>query len=595
MKRRSWNKGEIRPMTSKKNTLETKKQPFDFDSSIPTTSKSEINTALDVLVKHKDAWVATGVHERITVLDRIIKDFAPISDDWVSAGLAARGIDPDSRAAGDEWIGLSIVWRQLRTMRQSLCEIEAKGRPIIPGPINTRPDGQVVARVMPRTKSDRNMYRGITADVWMEQGTAPEEVVGTQAQIYRDKSHPGKVALVLGAGNHAFLCTGDLLHKLFVEDQVVIFKLNPVNQYLGSLMEKGFRTLVEKGFLRFIYGGVVEGGYLVDHPAVDDLHMTGSDKTYDAIVFDTGPEGAKRKKERRPLVTKRFTAELGCVSPVIVVPGAWSRTDIGHQAASLGGMLTHNAGFNCITTRVIITHSNWAQRTDLLGALREELNRVPTLNAYYPGAHQRHAKFVAAHPEAEQFGEATAEKLPWTLIQGLDPKKKDDICFKTEAFCSLFAETPIDAASVVEYIERAVEFANDTLWGTLSATIVVHPDSLLAPAIAEAVEQAVANLRYGTVGVNVWGALNYAFGVTTWGAFPGHDSYDIQSGSGVVGNMLMFARPQKSVVRGPFRQQLRSAALLNKFNILGRRIAFYEAKPSVWNLASLIIAASRVR
>ena len=53
--------------------------------------------------------------------------------------------------------------------------------------------------------------------------------------------------------------------------------------------------------------------------------------------------------------------------------------------------------------------------------------------------------------------------------------------------------------------------------------------------------------------------MAFAFGTTTWGAYPGHAATDIQSGTGVVGNALMFDRPQKSVVTGPFRASPRAA------------------------------------
>ena len=68
-----------------------------------------------------------------------------------------------------------------------------------------------------------------------------------------------------------------------------------------------------------------------------------------------------------------------------------------------------------------------------------------------------------------------------------------------------------------EYIDRAVAFANDTIWGTLNVTLLVHPASLRDPAVAEAVEQAVANLRYGTVAVNYWAGAGFVLGTTDLG------------------------------------------------------------------------------
>ena len=137
---------------------------------------------------------------------------------------------------------------------------------------------------------------------------------------------------------------------------------------------------------------------------MDEIHITGSDRTHDAIVFGTGEEGARRKAERRPLLAKKITSELGNVTPVIVVPGKWSDADLAFHAANVATQLVYNSGFNCVTTRVIVTWAGWPQREAFLGALRKVLAAVPPRNAYYPGAEERYAAFLAKHPEGEQFG-----------------------------------------------------------------------------------------------------------------------------------------------------------------------------------------------
>jgi len=523
-------------------------------SSTQSTSQAEMDVALQELQARKDTWVALSIEERITLLERLVRDFAAVAPRWVSASLKAKGIAEDSPTASEEWVaGVLPVMKNLNQLRQSLKDISAVGHPKIPGPVTTRSDGQVVAQVFPQTIYDRIFFTGVTAEIWMEPGVTPETLPQTQALAYQNKNQPGKVALVLGAGNVASIGPMDILYQLFVEDQVVILKMNPVNAYLGPVLEGGFRALIDPGFLRVVYGGAAEGSYLCNHPQVDEIHITGSDKTFDAIVFGTGAVGARRKAEHQPMLKKRITGELGNVSPVIVVPGPWSERDLSYQAEHLATMLTNNAGFNCNATRVIIQQAGWNLRQPLIEQLRVILAKVPPRKAYYPGAKDRQRTFVEEHPDAEQIGSAATDQLPWTLITDVNPQQKDDICFTTEAFCSLFAETALDAASVPEYIERAVEFCNNTLWGTLNATILVHPKSLKDPAISQALERAVANLRYGTIGVNYWAGSGFALAVTTWGAFPGHEIYDIQSGNGVVHNTLMFSKPQKSVLRGPFR------------------------------------------
>ncbi len=538
-------------------SIETRHGSFQFPattSSIASSTQDEMDAAIKTLQEQKETWIRVTVNERIALVDTLLRDFAALAPRWVETALRAKGSSPDSPVAGEEWgAGAWPVAKQLRQLRQALADVARTGRPRIPGPLKTRPDGQVIAPVFPQSTYDRLFFGGVTAEVWMEPGVTTETLADAQATIYHDKQHAGKVALVLGAGNVSSIGPLDIIYKLFMEDQVVLYKTNPVNAYTGPLIQECFRALLEPGYLCVVFGGASEGAYLCNHPEIDEIHITGSDKTFDAIVFGPGPEGARRKAEQAPLLHKRVTGELGNVSPVIVVPGPWSQGDLSYQAMHLTSMLTNNAGFNCNATRVIIQHASWSQRDDLLRELRSTLAKVPLRNAYYPGAHERQQSFVAVHPNAEIFGTPQGQELAWTLITDVDAHQTDDICFTTEAFCGLFGETTLEAPGVVDYIERAVAFANESIWGTLNATILVHPESLKDPQIAAAIERAIANLRYGSIGVNYWAGISFALGVTTWGAFPGNPLYDIQSGNGVVHNTLMFAHPQKSILRAPFR------------------------------------------
>jgi hypothetical protein len=81
---------------------------------------------------------------------------------------------------------------------------------------------------------------------------------------------------------------------------------------------------------------------------------------------------------------------------------------------------------------------------------------------------------------------------------------------------------------------------------------LVDPRARRRHAMSCAIDQVLDDPRYGRIGVNVWHALGVLSGSTPWGAYPGHAPPDIQSGVGTVGNTYMFARPQKSIVRGPF-------------------------------------------
>ncbi len=562
---------------------------------MPATPRQDLDRAVAELAARKDEWAALDLASRLALVERLHADCARVAERWVAAAVRAKGITPGTPTEAEEWFGGPLfLLRYLRLLRRSLADIARFGRPRIPGRVITLPNGQLAARVFPADFYDRVMFRGFTGDVWMEPGVTAAELAATQALAYRQPP-PGRVALVLGAGNVASIGPMDALTKLFSEKQAVVLKMNPVNAYLGPFIEEGFRALVKRGYFRVVYGGAAEGAYLCRHDAVDEIHLTGSDRTHDAIVFGPGEEGAQRKAERRPLLAKRVTSELGNVSPVIVVPGPWSAGDFAFHGANIAGQLVNNAGCNCNAVRVVIQHAGWPGREKLLAAMRLVLAGIPPRRGYYPGAAERWQAYAAAHSDAGRIGTPREGELPWLLAAGLDPGNADDICFKQEAFCSVASETALAAADPVEFLERAVVFANDTLWGTLNAGIIVHPASLRDPAIAAAVERAIAQLRFGTVSLNQWAAAGYAAVTTPWGGFAGSDIYDVQSGIGEVHNTPMFSRVQKSVIRGPFRlwpvppwfPTCRNA------RTIGRRLAEFEARPSLLKLAGVVAAAVR--
>lgn len=563
------------------------------ESAIPPTSRQALDAAVETLRSRKVVWAAMPLLDKIAMLRELRRSFAAIAEEWVAACQQAEGLSPDEPRAGEEWIaGPYLVLRNLRLLHASLRSMSVFGSPRIPGPVRRLPDGRAAAQVVPFDVWDRVFYPGLTAEVWMQEGVTPESLAETQAVAYREPLPRGRVALVLSAGNVSSIGPMDALFKLFVDNQVVVYKSHPVNEYLGPLLERGLRPLVEGGFLRVVYGGVEEGAYLCEHPAVDAIHITGSDKTYEAIVFGTGAEAARRKAEGRPRLAKEVSAELGNVSPVIVVPGAWSAGDVAYHAENVATMLANNAGFNCNAARVIVLHREWPQREAFLAAVRDVLRTVPPRRAFYPGAADRFAAFLAAHPDAELFGEAGAGELPWALAD-LDAADVGDMAFITESFCSFFGAVSLPAPSPAAFVERAVELCNERLWGSLNATLIVHPESARDRSLGPAVERGIADLRYGTVSVNHWAATGYALVVTPWGAYPGHTPDDIQSGVGVVHNTLMFSRVEKGVVRAPFRVYPKPPWFVSHETSVGllRRLTYFEADPAPWKLPGIFAVA----
>ncbi len=69
------------------------------------------------------------------------------------------------------------------------------------------------------------------------------------------------------------------------------------------------------------------------------------------------------------------------------------------------------------------------------------------------------------------------------------------------------------------FLPKAVSFANDKCWGTLSCALIV--DLVTQKTNATAVDTAIADLRYGSVNVNLPTILGYAVMKMAWGGFPG--------------------------------------------------------------------------
>ena len=522
---------------------------------LPPTPTDTLDEALGALRARSHAWCAMDVPARIELLRELLRTTLDEAPRWVATAAATKGIRRDSPLIGEEWgSGPTLVLRNLALLLDTLEDIEATGRPQPPG-VRTASDGQVHIEVLPTGQRDRLLFPGFSAEARLDRSVTEQEAVASMGRIYRDghDKQPG-VALVLGAGNATAIAPTDVLYQLFALDRVVMLKLNPVTERVGEHLSAALRPLIDAGFLRLAYGGEQVGRYLTDHDEVDAIHVTGSSATYDAIAFGTGDEGEQHKRQGRLRTAKPISAELGNVTPVVVVPGPWSDADIDYHGDNIASMLANNAGFNCVATRLVIQHRAWARRQALLDAVRRSLRRAEQREPYYPEARERWERFVQAHRQAEWFGPTDEGQVPFTLIPELDPTATDDIAFTEEAFCGVVGEVGLDAPrSIPEFLDASVDFCNDRVAGTLGATILVHPRSLEDPEVAAALDRAIDRLHYGTVVVNHW--LGVAFGLISppWGAYPGSEPSDIQSGCGMVHNTYLLEDVEKTVVRGPFR------------------------------------------
>jgi aldehyde dehydrogenase (NAD(P)+) len=518
----------------------------------PPTSAQQLDQAVAQVRERANRFVKLALDERVRLVRSMQTGYLRIARASVEAACVAKGIPIGSPMEGEEWtLGPWFVVRQLRLLAQSLRSLQKTGNTRV-GKLGRTADQRLSVQVFPAGPIDGLLFQGVRVDVHLQPGVTASEMENSRARFYKRPDHDGRVVLVLGGGNVNGIPSMDVLSKMFNEGKTCILKMNPVNAYLGPFLESAFADAIAWGFLAIVYGGAEEGAYLANHDGVDEVHLTGSDSTFDNIVWGPpGPERESRKAQGRPVLSKPITAELGNVSPVIVVPAVYSEKQLLYQAEDVAAGLTCNASFDCNANKVLILSKGWPQREAFLAGVERALSKAAARRAYYPGAQDRYRSYTKDRPTLRRFGTETDDVLPWTVVRDLDPNDREERAYAAESFCSVLFETEIESADPVEFLDRAVHFANERLWGTLSAGLVVHPKSMKDPVVGSAVEYAITNLRYGAVTVNAWSGYLFGFVTPPWGAHPSSTPGDIQSGIGWVHNTPMLEGIEKAVLRHP--------------------------------------------
>jgi len=394
--------------------------------------------------------------------------------------------------------------RFLRLLLETHRHLAAGRLPPVPG----TPSPAGISVFPTQSLADRLLFRGFYARVQVN-GDGPLQEPPARG--------PGTacVCLVLGAGNVSSLPATDLLHQVFLKGRAVLLKVNPVMPALLAVFEEVFAPLIEADLLRIVAGGSSTGQYAARHDAVNAVHLTGSGRTA-AALRDLG---------------KPLTAELGNATPVLVLPGHYTERALREQAENVATMLVNNASHNCAAAQVLVTWRGWSQRLAFLDGLQEVLAELPTRPAWYPGSRERFARFC---PEAAI--ETEGDRLPWTLVREVG---EDSPFLREELFAGALGEVTLPAGDQAAFQRDATAFLNERVWGSLGATVLAPPGC--DPGYA------VEHLRYGTIGINHWCSLGYAWMSPPWGGYPGGDS-----GEGFVHNTYCLAAPRKTVLGGPF-------------------------------------------
>jgi hypothetical protein len=244
-----------------------------------------------------------SLERRIDLCRSCVETLMPTVDDWIDAGARGKQCPNRIDVMAEELLsGPLIAVRLLRLLEQSFSDLLLYGHTRLPQaealPYERRIHGKSMLPIFPTLSLwDRLIFRGISADAIFMERADPRK---RHSDLYRQlqDTSVSKISLVLGAGNVSSVPFSDAIHKSLVCGHQVILKMNPVNAYLKPIFERAFAPLFQEGLLVAIEGDSQVGQALVDHPDVDDVHLTGSAHTTTELFGETILK--RSLPERRP-------------------------------------------------------------------------------------------------------------------------------------------------------------------------------------------------------------------------------------------------------------------------------------------------------
>ena len=496
------------------------------------------------------AWSHLTLGQRARLLERLHATTATGAQEWADTAALSKGLEPGHPLRGEEWLsGPYAALVALEAYRRSIEALAEGGSPLDGIKTDAAPGGRLRAHTFPLNAMDGLLLSGYSGEVWFAPGVTPMRARMAAGLGQRHPAQSGGVGLVLGAGNVTSIPVLDVLYELLAHNRVVLLKVNPTQDALIPVYERALAPLIQAGFLRIVRGAGAVGAYLTGHSGIDHVHITGAAPTFDAIVWGTGAAATRRRREGRPQLKKPITAELGGVSPIIVVPGEWSDADLRYQAEHIVTMRLQNSGHNCIAGQVVLVSSDWPQRAAFLAELRRAFGAAPARPVWYPRSDEKLEAAASSYPNATRCGDGTR------LLIEVGAEEDATALETTEYFAPVLGVVDIPGNGQ-EFLDAAVAHANDKLAGTLGVNVLIDP--VTQAVLGDGFENAIADLRYGAISINSWTAFAFLTPTLTWGGYPGGTLENVVSGIGVVHNALLLDGVERSLTRGPFRPFPRS-------------------------------------
>ncbi|WP_404430498.1 aldehyde dehydrogenase family protein [Microbacterium lacus] len=541
--------------------------------ALPDEVREPLDAAIRMLEVGQSTWRHLTLAQRARLLGRLHATVSASAEEWADIAATSKELEPGHPLRGEEWLGGPYaVLTALEAYRTSVRALAQGESPLARVRTDAAPGGRLCARVFPLTAIDGLLLSGYSGEVWFEPGVTEAEARRNAGLGQLTPTTPAGVGVVLGAGNVSAIPVLDVLYELMASNRVVLLKVNPTQDALLPVFERALAPLIEPGFVRIVRGAGDVGAYLTTHRSISHVHITGATPTFDAIVWGPGANGERRRRANRPLLKKPITAELGGVSPIIIVPGEWSTADLRFHAEHVVTMRLQNSGHNCIAGQIVLLSADWPQREAFLDALRVAYEAAPRRSAWYPRSDEKLQGAASDYPDASWCADGTRALIE--IGAGDDATALET----TEYFAPILGVVSLPGTGQ-EFLDAAVAHANEKLTGTLGANLLIDPAA--EAALGDGFERAIADLHYGAIAINSWTAFGFLIPTLTWGGFPGSTLQNVVSGMGVVHNALLLDRVERSLTRGPFRPLPRSVSALagpGRFSVLPKPSWFVTSR-----------------